>query len=123
MLSMAVKAAVILSDPARLGFLLLGVMLGLVVGVIQGLGGLVGLSLLLPFTFNMDPFSTLAQMLGLASVTVTSDTIPAASPSSTSERCSSCAGFCCSYSVTKPGRVSEARRPPSGDSVRMTLPP
>ena len=71
MLSMAVKAAIILSDPARLGFLVLGVMLGLVIGVIPGL---VGLSLLLLFTFNMDPFSALALMLGLASVTVTSAT-------------------------------------------------
>lgn len=77
MMAMAIKAAVILSDPARLGFLAFGVFLGLILGVIPGLGGLVGLSLLLPFTFNMDPFSALALMMGLASVTVTSDTIPA----------------------------------------------
>ena len=77
MLAMAIKAALIISDPARLGFLAFGVFLGLVLGVIPGLGGLVGLSLLLPFTFNMDPFSALALMMGLASVTVTSDTIPA----------------------------------------------
>ncbi|MCZ6862032.1 MAG: tripartite tricarboxylate transporter permease [Alphaproteobacteria bacterium] len=77
MIGMAVKAAIIISDPSRLGFLALGVMLGLVIGVIPGLGGLVGLSLLLPFTFSMDPFAALALMLGLASVTVTSDTIPA----------------------------------------------
>ena len=77
MLAMAMKAALILSDPVRLGFLAFGVFLGLILGVIPGLGGLVGLSLLLPFTFNMDPFSALALMMGLASVTVTSDTIPA----------------------------------------------
>ncbi|MEK9677475.1 MAG: tripartite tricarboxylate transporter permease [Rhodospirillaceae bacterium] len=74
---MVIKAAGIITDPARIGFLILGVLFGLVIGVIPGLGGLVGLSLLLPFTFNMDPFSALALMLGLASVTVTSDTIPA----------------------------------------------
>jgi len=56
MLAMAIKAALILSDPVRLGFLAFGVFLGLILGVIPGLGGLVGLSLLLPFTFNMDPF-------------------------------------------------------------------
>jgi len=77
MLQMAAKAIGILTEPARLGFLVLGVLLGLVIGVIPGLGGLVGLSLLLPFTFGMDPYSALALMMGLASVTVTSDTIPA----------------------------------------------
>ena len=43
MLAMAIKAALIISDPARLGFLAFGVFLGLVLGVIPGLGGLVGL--------------------------------------------------------------------------------
>jgi TctA family transporter len=61
----------------RLGFLSFGVLIGLVLGVIPGLGGLVGLSLLLPFTFNMDPYTALAFMMGLQAVVVTSDTIPA----------------------------------------------
>ena len=77
MLGMAIKAATIIADPTRISFLVLGVVMGLVIGVIPGLGGLVGLSLLLPFTFNMDPYTALAFMIGLASVTVTSDTIPA----------------------------------------------
>ncbi|MGY8991271.1 MAG: tripartite tricarboxylate transporter permease, partial [Rhodospirillales bacterium] len=77
MLGMAIKAAYIVADPTRISFLLLGVVMGLIIGVIPGLGGLVGLSLLLPFTFNMDPYTALAFMIGLASVTVTSDTIPA----------------------------------------------
>ncbi|MEX2450347.1 MAG: tripartite tricarboxylate transporter permease [Rhodospirillales bacterium] len=77
MWAMAVKAALIMADPSRIAFLMLGVVMGLVIGVIPGLGGLVGLSLLLPFTFNMDPYTALALMIGLASVTVTSDTIPA----------------------------------------------
>ncbi|MDH3239554.1 MAG: tripartite tricarboxylate transporter permease [Alphaproteobacteria bacterium] len=77
MLENAMQAIVILSDPARIGFLISGVLLGLVIGVIPGLGGLVGLSLLLPFTYAMDPYAAIAMMLGLGSVTVTSDTIPA----------------------------------------------
>ena len=76
-LDAAIKAAVMLSDPLRLSFLGLGVLIGLVLGVIPGLGGLVGLSLLLPFTFTMDPYTALAFMMGLSSVVVTSDTIPA----------------------------------------------
>ena len=77
MLDAAISAAVTLSDPTRLSFLGLGVIFGLILGVIPGLGGLVGLSLLLPFTFNMDPFTALAFMMGLSAVVVTSDTIPA----------------------------------------------
>lgn len=77
MLGMAIKAAQIMADPTRLAFLTLGVLIGLVLGVIPGLGGLVGLSLLLPFTFNMDPYTALAFLMGLQAVVVTSDTIPA----------------------------------------------
>ncbi len=77
MLGMAVNAAVIIVQPERLIFLCLGVMIGLVLGVIPGLGGLVGLSLLLPFTFDMDPYTALAFLMGLQAVVVTSDTIPA----------------------------------------------
>ncbi|MCZ6812803.1 MAG: tripartite tricarboxylate transporter permease [Alphaproteobacteria bacterium] len=77
MLGMAIKAAEIMADPTRLAFLTLGVLIGLVLGVIPGLGGLVGLSLLLPFTFNMDPYTALAFLMGLQAVVVTSDTIPA----------------------------------------------
>jgi TctA family transporter len=77
MLDMALKAAVTLAEPTRLAFLGLGVIFGLILGVIPGLGGLVGLSLLLPFTFHMDPFTALAFLMGLQAVVVTSDTIPA----------------------------------------------
>ncbi len=77
LLEVALQAAVTLADPLRLSFLGLGVLIGLVLGVIPGLGGLVGLSLLLPFTFTMDPYTALAFMMGLSSVVVTSDTIPA----------------------------------------------
>lgn len=57
--------------------LLTGVGLGLVVGIIPGLGGLVGLSLLLPFMFGMDPTLALPMMIGLLAPTTTSDTFPA----------------------------------------------
>jgi len=77
MLEAAISAAITLSDPLRLSFLALGVFFGLILGVIPGLGGLVGLALLLPFTFNMDPFTALAFLMGLQAVVVTSDTIPA----------------------------------------------
>lgn len=74
---MAMKALAIIGDPMRLMYLFAGVLMGLVLGIIPGLGGLVGLSILLPFTFGMDPYSAIAMLLGLSAVTVTSDTIPA----------------------------------------------
>ncbi|MDX1484270.1 MAG: tripartite tricarboxylate transporter permease [Alphaproteobacteria bacterium] len=77
MLSSAGDALVIMADPMRLLFLFGGVVIGLVLGVIPGLGGLVGMALLLPFTFDMDKFAAFAFLLGMGSVTTTSDTIPA----------------------------------------------
>ncbi|MDH3196314.1 MAG: tripartite tricarboxylate transporter permease, partial [Hyphomicrobiales bacterium] len=76
-LEAAVDALSIIADPARLLFVALGTLLGLIIGVIPGIGGLVGLALLLPFTFAMDPFTALAFLVGVQSVTTTSDTIPA----------------------------------------------
>ncbi|HSR56084.1 MAG TPA: tripartite tricarboxylate transporter permease [Alphaproteobacteria bacterium] len=77
MLSSAGDALIIMADPMRLLFLFGGVVIGLVLGVIPGLGGLVGMALLLPFTFDMDKFAAFAFLLGMGSVTTTSDTIPA----------------------------------------------
>ncbi|HEU5339310.1 MAG TPA: tripartite tricarboxylate transporter permease [Sulfuricaulis sp.] len=73
----AITALGVLSDPTRLMFVVLGTFLGLIIGVIPGIGGLVGLALLLPFTFSMDPYTALAFLVGVQSVTTTSDTIPA----------------------------------------------
>ncbi|MBL4645425.1 MAG: tripartite tricarboxylate transporter permease, partial [Rhizobiales bacterium] len=70
-------ALAIISDPSRLVFVAFGTALGLMIGVIPGIGGLVGLSILLPFTFAMDPYTALAFLVGVQSVTTTSDTIPA----------------------------------------------
>jgi len=60
----------------RLTFLGLGVLMGLALGVIPGLGGVVGLALLLPFTFDMDKTSAIAMLIALSSVPTTTDTIP-----------------------------------------------
>ena len=62
--------------PRSLAFLSLGVVMGLSLGAIPGLGGLVGLAILLPFTLDLDPLNAFAVMIGLISVTSTSDTIP-----------------------------------------------
>jgi TctA family transporter len=77
MLSVAWEAALVMADPLRLAFLIGGVLIGLALGVIPGLGGIVGMALLLPFTFDLDPYTAFAFLLGMGSVTTTSDTIPA----------------------------------------------
>ncbi len=77
MLGAAGHAFVMIMDPYRLMMLSAGVVMGLVLGILPGIGGLAGTALLLPFTFNMDPYTAMALLLGLASTTATGDPIPA----------------------------------------------
>lgn len=58
----------------HMSFLLVGVLLGLVIGVFPGLGGIAGLSLLMPFLYGLDTTSALALLIGLVAVIPTSDT-------------------------------------------------
>ena len=68
------EAFALIGQPIVLGYLVLGVVMGLCIGVFPGLGGIVGLSLLLPFMFGMDPILGLALMIGMVAVVPTSDT-------------------------------------------------
>ncbi len=68
------EALALILQPQQIGFLVCGVLLGLVIGVFPGLGGIAGLSLVLPFMFGMDPVAGLALMIGLIAVVPTSDT-------------------------------------------------
>lgn len=65
-----------LVEPTHLIFLFSGVVLGLLVGILPGLGGIAGLSVLLPFVFGMEASHALAMMIGLLAPTATSDTFP-----------------------------------------------
>src|SRR4029453_11011636 len=71
------KAFIILMDPMRLMYLGAGCLMGIVLGIVPGIGGLAGTAMLLPFTFNMDPYTAFALLLGLGSTTATGDPIPA----------------------------------------------
>jgi TctA family transporter len=77
MLEAALEALTALIQPINLLFLALGVLVGLAAGLIPGLGGSVGLALLLPLVYGMDPVPALAMMIGLLAVNNTSDTFPA----------------------------------------------
>lgn len=61
----------------RISMLVTGVLLGLIIGVIPGLGGVFGLTILVPVTYSLDPVAAFALLMGMSSVTTTSDTIPA----------------------------------------------
>ncbi len=56
---------------------MLGVLIGLAIGCMPGLGGVVALAVLIPFTYNLDAPTSFALLLGVAAVTTTSDLIPA----------------------------------------------
>ena len=52
----------------------LGVLVGLAIGTFPGLGGIAGLSIMMPFLYGMDTVSALATLIGLVAVVPTSDT-------------------------------------------------
>lgn len=64
----------VLTWPAP-GYMMLGVFIGMFFGAVPGLGGLVGMAILLPFTFDMEPNVAFAFILGMYAVTTTADTL------------------------------------------------
>src|SRR5262245_54589423 len=58
----------------HLWYMSLGILVGLVIGVLPALGGIAGMSLLLPFVYGMDKVSALAMLIGLVAVVPTGDT-------------------------------------------------
>jgi putative tricarboxylic transport membrane protein len=77
MLDAAGSALLLILEPTRLMYLAIGVLIGLALGIMPGVGGIAGMALLLPFTFNMDHYAAFGLLLGMGAVTTTSDTIPA----------------------------------------------
>ncbi len=56
-------------------FMLIGIAIGFVVGILPGLGGATTLALMLPFIYNMDPTTAFAFLLGSNAVTATTGDI------------------------------------------------
>ena len=75
MIASAVHALQLLLEPARLLILFLGVLIGLAIGVLPGLNGIVGMAMLMPFTYNLDEYTAFALLLGMAAVITSSDFI------------------------------------------------
>jgi len=72
----ALQALLALLEPGRLAMMVAGVGIGLGVGLVPGLSGTVGMSLVLPFIFGMDPGSAMALLIGMVAVIHTADTFP-----------------------------------------------
>ncbi len=58
----------------HIGYMMIGVLVGLMIGVFPGLGGIAGLSLMMPFLYGLETTSALAMLIGLVAVIPTSDT-------------------------------------------------
>lgn len=56
-------------------YLILGVLVGTVIGILPALGTTAGMALLVPFVYGMEPFHALAMMTGLLAVVSTGDTV------------------------------------------------
>ncbi len=107
MLDLVLNAFQTLFSLEHFPFLILGVLLGLVIGVFPGLGGIAGLSLLLPFIYGMDEVSALATLVGLVAVIPTSATFTSVLmgiPGSSSSQATVLDGF----ALAKKGEASRA---------------
>jgi TctA family transporter len=62
-------------EPTSFAFIMLGIGLGILVGILPVIGGLVGCAILLPVIYGMDPFVALPFLLALATVAGTGDAI------------------------------------------------
>ncbi len=71
------NALFIILNPTRMLYLFAGVCMGLALGILPGIGGIAGTALLLPFTYDLDPPTAFALLLGLGATTTTADPIAA----------------------------------------------
>ena len=66
----------IVLQPGHLLMLVCGVVMGLSIGILPGLGGIVGMTILLPVIYGMEPHTAFALLIGMVAVIPTSDTFP-----------------------------------------------
>ena len=55
-------------------YMLVGIGMGMIVGILPALGGIAGMSLIIPFIYGMEPSAAMALMVGLLAIIPTSDT-------------------------------------------------
>ncbi len=77
MLEAMALAAARFADPQALLMLLLGTFLGVTFGALPGLGGIIALAVVLPFTFGMDPMLAMFMYAGIISSETFGGSVPA----------------------------------------------
>lgn len=75
MLEAIVSGLAALLTPQAILFMVIGVVYGLVIGILPGLGGVVAMALLLPFTYGFEKAATLALLLGAHIGTIWGDSV------------------------------------------------
>ena len=90
-----------------LGLMLIATFIGNFFGVVPGLGGNIGLALMIPFVFGMQPFLGLAFLLAMHSVVHTGGSIPGILFAIPGTGCT-VATIVDGYPMTKQGRAGEA---------------
>ncbi len=75
MLDAIISGLAALLTPQAILFMIIGVIYGLIIGILPGLGGIVAMALLLPFTYGFEPAATLALLLGAHIATVWGDSV------------------------------------------------
>ena len=70
------QSLAVVLQPHHLLILICGVFMGLAIGILPGLGGIVGMTILLPVIYGMDPHSAFGLLIGMVAVIPTSDTFP-----------------------------------------------
>ncbi len=63
------------TEPAALGFLILGVCIGIFIGILPAIGGLTAMALLLPLTFGLDRVAGLSMLLAITAIASTGGSI------------------------------------------------
>jgi putative tricarboxylic transport membrane protein len=75
MMEAIVSGLAALLTPQAILFMVVGVIYGLIIGILPGLGGIVAMALLLPFTYGFERAATLALLLSAHIATVWGDSV------------------------------------------------
>ena len=75
MLDAIIAGLVALFTPQAILFMIIGVIYGLIIGILPGLGGIVAMALLLPFSYGFETAATIALLLGAHIACVWGDSV------------------------------------------------
>ncbi|NVK74516.1 MAG: tripartite tricarboxylate transporter permease [Oceanospirillaceae bacterium] len=77
MIDTILQALTAATEPVNLGFIALGITLGIVIGALPGLGSVTAMSVLIPVTYYMSPLAAIAFLVGINKGGTSGGAIPA----------------------------------------------